>query len=401
MVLDVAQVMVGSWKDVFGLGITQQFTPIMMFSWGLGLISMVLLLVYFLKLDIAPTLSLGRRTFLVQGAVLGFFAVLMGCLPGWLIGRSVLDDFHANRYALPGMFGMGLLVVAFITWLSADWKKQVVMVSLLAGLAVGFHVRTVNDFRWVWKNQQQLYWQLSWRAPHLKSGTAVFFEEEPFPDQGLFSTSSALNLLYPQYENPHPLGYWAYTLLPRYLDRKPDPTANSLSSGFRSLHFEGNMRDSILMHYDPQRSNCWWLLTTQDQLNPYLSDLEKDWLVISNPDRIEPQQRSADYPPRELFGAEPDRGWCYFYQKADLAQQYGDWETVVALGVQAQAEGYSPNARASNVPGNGSLLLKGILRQEIGKKRRNLPWPVISRTPSTRGCYAVFGATQPRKMKGK
>jgi len=396
MVLDVTQVMIGSWKDVFGLGITRQFTPILLFSWGVGFISIVLLLIYFLKLNIAPTLSQGRRIFLIQGTVLGFFAVLMGCLPGWLIGRTILDDFHANRYALPGMFGMGLLVVAFITWLSADWKKQVVLVSLLVGLAVGFQVRTVNDFRWVWKDQQQLYWQLSWRAPHLKSGTAVFFEEEPFPDQGLFSTSSALNLLYPQEENPHPLGYWAYTLLPRYLDLKPDPTANSLSSGFRSLHFEGNMQDSILMHYDPQRSNCWWLLTTQDQLNPYLSDLEKDWLVISNLDRIEPQQRSADYPPRELFGAEPDRGWCYFYQKADLAQQVGDWETVVKLGDQALAEGYNPNARASNVPREWIPFIEGQTAAGDWQKAQELTLASYHQDPKYAGMLCgIWSDTAP------
>ncbi len=372
VIMDMGEILFGSWKEVVGIGVGEHSTPILLFSWGVGLASMILLAVYFLKLKMPHTSQEGKQTFLPQAALLGIAAIVLGTLPGWLIGRSVLDDFHSNRYALPGMFGMGLLAVVISDWLSEDWRKQVVMLSVLAGMAVGFQVRTVNDFRWAWKDQQQLYWQLNWRAPYLKPGTAVFFENEPFPNQGLFSTSSALNLLYPQDENPHPLGYWAYTLLPRYVDQKPNFSAHSLNSSFRSLNFEGKVEDSILLHFDPQRSNCWWLLGPQDALNPYLSDLEKDWLVISNSDRIEPDQKSSMYPPRELFGAEPEHGWCYLYQKAELASQFEDWETVVDLNDQAQAAGYSPDTRASNVPREWMPFIKGLLAAENWQEAKDL-----------------------------
>jgi len=29
-------------------------------------------------------------------------------------------------------------------------------------------------------------------------------------------------------------------------------------------------------------------------------------------------------------------GWCYYYQKANLARQQGDWEQVIALGREAE-----------------------------------------------------------------
>jgi hypothetical protein len=29
---------------------------------------------------------------------------------------------------------------------------------------------------------------------------------------------------------------------------------------------------------------------------------------------------------------EPAHGWCYYFEKADLARQLGDWETVTQLG---------------------------------------------------------------------
>jgi hypothetical protein len=43
-----------------------------------------------------------------------------------------------------------------------------------------------------------------------------------------------------------------------------------------------------------------------------------------------------------VFGAEPIHGWCYFYQKAELARQVGDWETVSALSVESASQNLIP-----------------------------------------------------------
>jgi hypothetical protein len=37
-------------------------------------------------------------------------------------------------------------------------------------------------------------------------------------------------------------------------------------------------------------------------------------------------------PPQIVFGPEPFHGWCYYYEKADLARQRGDWGEVMRLG---------------------------------------------------------------------
>jgi hypothetical protein len=37
----------------------------------------------------------------------------------------------------------------------------------------------------------------------------------------------------------------------------------------------------------------------------------------------------------KIYGPEPAHGWCYYFQKADLARQLGDWEEVAALGDKA------------------------------------------------------------------
>ena len=46
-------------------------------------------------------------------------------------------------------------------------------------------------------------------------------------------------------------------------------------------------------------------------------------------------------PPAVFFGPEPPHTWCYYYEKASLARQQGDWAGVVRLGEQAASLNYA------------------------------------------------------------
>ena len=46
-------------------------------------------------------------------------------------------------------------------------------------------------------------------------------------------------------------------------------------------------------------------------------------------------------PPPMLFGPEPPHTWCYYFQKADLARQRGDWDEVARLGDEARELGFA------------------------------------------------------------
>jgi hypothetical protein len=55
-------------------------------------------------------------------------------------------------------------------------------------------------------------------------------------------------------------------------------------------------------------------------------------------------------PPAEVYGSEPPRNWCYYFEKADLARQERDWESAAALGDQAFALGDYPNDAMERFP---------------------------------------------------
>lgn len=57
---------------------------------------------------------------------------------------------------------------------------------------------------------------------------------------------------------------------------------------------------------------------------------------ISHLERIITNPPNPVRPPEDIFGEEPEHGWCYYYQKADLARQLNDWPRVVTLYEEAE-----------------------------------------------------------------
>jgi hypothetical protein len=95
-----------------------------------------------------------------------------------------------------------------------------------------------------------------------------------------------------------------------------------------------------VIYSKPGADRCLWVLSPDDADNPELPELTRQALPVANLSRIEAQARAPL--PADLFGKEPAHTWCYFYQRAELARQQKDWQTVAALGDQAAGLGYKP-----------------------------------------------------------
>ncbi|HEU4746601.1 MAG TPA: hypothetical protein VFS61_15280, partial [Anaerolineales bacterium] len=76
---------------------------------------------------------------------------------------------------------------------------------------------------------------------------------------------------------------------------------------------------------------CMRVLDPQiDSANRLLVPLLREAASLSKTDVI--HQESAVTLPASLFAPEPVHGWCYYFEKADLARQSGDWQKVAELG---------------------------------------------------------------------
>ena len=72
---------------------------------------------------------------------------------------------------------------------------------------------------------------------------------------------------------------------------------------------------------------------------------------IANVSRISAQAPNPDFAPDPaIFGSEPAHTWCYYFEKADLARQYSDWQTILKLQTEANQKGYTPTNDAEYLP---------------------------------------------------
>jgi len=108
-------------------------------------------------------------------------------------------------------------------------------------------------------------------------------------------------------------------------------------------HFVGNTSQVVAFYYDPPA--CLRLLEPDIDADNHFIQLEslmREASALSNTDQI---LTDSDPVMPAIFQPEPahSQTWCYYFEKADLARQLGDWETVTRLGDEAFALNDYPN----------------------------------------------------------
>ena len=307
-----------------------------------GFVALVLAL-YFSNLasrDGEPTLP--SSSWAGQALWMGLAATLLGTLPGWVTYRQVLNEPYGNRIVIPALLGLAILMVALIEWISQNQHRKIILLSLLSGVAVYGHLDTANEYREVWNSQRSFYWQLYWRVPALQPGTSLVSDSEVVPGAGDYSTVSAINLMYAREFDDQEFPYWFVNMGQRFPSRQMSRLlANKgLRHHFRSWQFEGD--DNAILLVNNSLDGCMQILSANQPENGQLPFLLTQALPLVNLDRIILQPGPASPLPSEIFGPEPAHTWCYYYQKADMARQTGNWTKVIALLKEADQHGFEP-----------------------------------------------------------
>jgi hypothetical protein len=104
--------------------------------------------------------------------------------------------------------------------------------------------------------------------------------------------------------------------------------------------FHGNTSQLVIVDFSPP--GCFHVLDPQvDSVNKWLTPLLRDAATLSNTSLI--QTEHAVTLPDSLFAPEPAHGWCYYFEKAELARQDGNWKEVAKLGDTALQLQEHPN----------------------------------------------------------
>lgn len=366
-VQDFVQVAAFSWSKTIDPAIIEWNTPAQLAAWGMAALAAAgTFWLGSMRSWWMPVEGTPQKTFWRQALGLGVLGMLLGMAPGWLVARQVssVDGLWNDRFGMASMWAGGLLIVAVLeAWINSP-RVRLGIVAVCIGLGVALHATNLNDYRWAWTYQSRFYSQLAWRAPALEANTLILSDGEVFSKMGVYPTSFALNVLYPQ-SDPEQPSYW-FIPIRKFFGTRIDQMLDGVDFSYEKwqARFSGNSRQSIVVRYENQENSCVWVLSERDLLNPLLSDTTRIALAASDLSRIR-TDGTPGYPSAEVFGAQSTATWCYYYEKADLARQFGQWEEVNLLWDEAQSLNFSPGVNMELTPFIESGLVTGRWQQAI------------------------------------
>ena len=303
---------------------------------------------------------------------LGIVSSIGGILPIIMVNRHI-DFFSYSRYTLGGSVGGVMVIIALFYFLNNE-KTKAFLFGLMLFSASLTHYANATNLNLNTEATNNFWWQMSWRAPQIEEGTTMVVE---YPNATLsedYIIWGAANLLYyPEIAKEIPLTtpLSALLLTPNSIIdiQTKSGEANSGGRGYESLHNPRN----ILVASQATKNGCVRILGGEfpdiSSYDSYRIQLVAPYSKIEN---ILPNVESK-IPPEIVFGAEPAHRWCYYYQKASLARQQGDWDMVISLQEKALEEGYYPADSIEWFP-----LLEAYARK--GEKEKMRPYISILRS---------------------
>jgi hypothetical protein len=215
--------------------------------------------------------------------------------------------------------------------------------GVLVSIAVMTHYG--NTIRYVYETEatRNFWWQVAWRAPKIEEGVTLIASYPGSPlAEDYFIWGPANFIYYPEKQSANPV----VVKLPAAVLTGDVINQITTNGGVETPLRRGNYleRDfgNVLVMVQSNSNGCVRFINGKA---PELSPVDADRLVLIAPhSRLDAviTEGASPTPPEHVFGKEPAHGWCYYYQKADLARQRGEWKKIPPLLKQALAEGQYP-----------------------------------------------------------
>lgn len=303
--------------------------------------------------DEGPGAPADTRRVAFELLAVGAIWVLVAGGPFYLTDLPVRLHFPNDRFTIPFMPGSALLLSGALH-LAFPRRKVIraVTAAVLLGLACGALFANSNSYRRDWITQRAFFWQLTWRMPGLSEGTTLLTNDLPFNYYSDNSLTAPLNWIYAPGNTSQDMSLsLLYPAVRTGKEVLPDLVpGNPIDVDYLVASFHGSTDQVVVLYYQPP--GCLRVLDGEiEGDNLFLPQQIRAAAVALNlTEWILPNPAQAAVPMAEYYGSEPSHGWCYYYQKADLARQQQDWESVAALGDQAFALGDYPNDPAERLP---------------------------------------------------
>jgi hypothetical protein len=273
---------------------------------------------------------------------LGALTAVAGLIPIAMVNREVSFPSF-SRYSLISSVGVAIFIVALLWTLRGEILRYS-LIALLVLIAMLTHHANSVLFSQVTAVTQNFWWQVAWRVPQFAPRTTLVGN---YPvgsiEEDYFIWGPANLIYYPKKQTTEGIqpGIFA-TVLNKESVRKILARERQEFDNRKNIITYKNYRN-ILILSQPSLSSCVHII---DGAQPEYSSHESEPIRTIGPfsevDHVLADETSH-IPAQIVFGPEPDHGWCYYYQKADLARQRGDWRMVLQLAEDANTKNLKPN----------------------------------------------------------
>ncbi len=275
---------------------------------------------------------------------IGALVILFAISPVIFSDRQV-DLYDAYKsYGLHPIGGVVLFVTGILLMFQMKFRQWVLIA--LIGVSVSTQVLNADQWERYWEYQREMWWQLTWRAPDLQDDTLIMaYSATGFNPEQDYEIWGPVNLIY----NPDPAKAPAIQAEVLNADTAFSVLKKDvLNNRVRDIRLHRDFNNLLLISFPG--SSCVHVIDGTLPVYPARESLLVQQIgVYSRTDQIVTSGTSP-IPPASIFGSEPERGWCYYYQKASLARQTGDWEEVGRLYDQVRELDIETDDKSELIP---------------------------------------------------
>ncbi len=293
---------------------------------------------------------------------ISILSIAGGLIPVILVNRHViLPDY--SRYTLIASIGAVMLLALLVENISKR-NVQMTVLGVLVTVAVLTHYG--NTIRYVDETQatRNFWWQVAWRAPQIEEGVTLLamYPNSPLSED-YFIWGPANLIYYPEKQSNNPV----VVKLPAAVLDGNTVTQVTTNGGVETPLRRGNYleRDfgNVLVMVQSNPNSCVRFI---NGASPELNAFDDGRVMMVAPySKLDEVATDGEMPsvPEHVFGSEPERGWCFYYQQADLARQRGEWDAVTTLLDEALNKGYYPNDPLEWIPFMQAYAVQGNVEE--------------------------------------
>ncbi len=276
-----------------------------------------------------------------EALLLGFISLAFGVLPVVVFGRSINLGIYSH-YGLPVSFAAAILLTGLICYLPSRRLQFAVISGFLVAAALTHSL--LGEKTLVLKNSlESFWWQAAWRIPGFRpdSTLVTLYPHGQIVDDDLGLPEAANLIYFPEPREETPVRFLVSIIMPTEKNVEYILMGKQKKKqGYRTHEMVVDYGNIVVLT-QPSPFSCVRVI---DGNNFIFSERDSNPIrqifvhsKIENLRMIEGRN-----PPVFAFGREPDHGWCYYFEKMDLAVQQSNWAGAVQLGDQALALGLAP-----------------------------------------------------------